>query len=529
MTLSYLTDDCFYYILQYLQNDDSTLFNCLLVNRFWCKTTIPFLYANPFANPFVKISKKNHLIISTIIFCFNKAEILQLKEQLEVNQINNINIDEEHKPLFEYPKYLENYNDFGINSTIRRYCSGLSISHSKMYNEIIPIFHKSILRQSRNIKKLDISLDLFYGKSFKNFNVQNSNLNLIKLNSLSIRLNGTTNNEVGQEFLRNIADVSLNLRQLIINLNQRSRRLLINPTTSNNLIDKTTWKKLYKIIQGQNKLKIFKLWNCSSSLNNILSSLEFQKHSLVHIEFNNTNFVNVSLKSFNNLYNLECLIFEYCEGLLLNQCEILNFASFKLKEISFIRDKWNIDITPSIIKYLGEPLQRLSVENLTIPLIENISLYCPNLILLKIGIYSHIDFSGLAFFKDLRAKMLNITIFYDIDKFFRKLANNVPINVSKISFYVGSCISNKFSKFKEFLENCHNNFEMINLNHIIELEFLKIVLNYIERSNNNLKTLGMVNLDKELNDEELKLLNQIKDKGVKIVKFNIIHYIYKGV
>ncbi|PKB93141.1 hypothetical protein RhiirA5_442190, partial [Rhizophagus irregularis] len=59
--------------------------------------------------------------------------------------------------------------------------------------------------------------------------------------------------------------------------------------------------------------------------------------------------------------------------------------------------------------------------------------------------------------------------------------------------------------------------------------FLKIVLNYIERSNNNLKTLGMVNLDKELNDEELKLLNQIKDKGVKIVEFNIIHYIYKGV
>ncbi|GBC31853.2 hypothetical protein GLOIN_2v1801976 [Rhizophagus irregularis DAOM 181602=DAOM 197198] len=374
MTLSYLTDDCFYYILQYLQNDNPTLYNCLLVNRFWCKTTIPILYANPFA---VKISTKSHLMISTIIFCFNKAEILQLKEQLEVNQINNINIDEEHKPLFEYPKYLENYNDFGINSTIRRYCSGLSISHSKI-----------------------------------------------------IRLNGTTNNEVGQEFLRNIADVSLNLRQLIINLNQRSRRLLINPTTSNNLIDKTTWKKLYKIIQGQNKLKIFKLWNCSSSLNNILSSLEFQKHSLVHIEFNNTNFVNVSLKSFNNLYNLECLIFEYCEGLLLNQCEILNFASFKLKEISFIRDKWNIDITPSIIKYLGEPLQRLSVENLTIPLIENISLYCPNLILLKIGIYSHIDFSGLAFFKDLRAKMLNITIFYDIDKFFRKLANNVPINVS---------------------------------------------------------------------------------------------------
>ncbi|RGB35525.1 hypothetical protein C1646_814663 [Rhizophagus diaphanus] len=513
MTLSYLTDDCFYYILQYLQNDDSTLFNCLLVNRFWCKTTIPFLYANPFSKNFVKLSKKTHLIISTIIFCFNKTEILQLKEQLELKQINNINIDEEYKPLFEYSKYLENFNEFKINTTIERYCSSLSIPYNKIYNEIVAIFHQSILRQSRNIKNLDISLDLFYRKSFKNFTVQNSNLNLIKLNSLSICLNGTANNEIGQEFLRNIADVGLNLRQLSINLSQESSLLT------------TTWKKLYKIIQGQKKLKIFKILYCSSSLNNILSSLEFQKHSLVHIEFININFVNVSLKSFNNLYNLEYLIFKYCEGLLLNHCEILNFASFKLKEILFIRNKWNVDITPSIIKYLGEPLQRLSVENLTISLIENISLYCPNLIFLNIVIDSHIDFSGLTFFKDLRAKMLNITIFYDIDKFFRKLANNVPINVSKISIYVGSCIFNNFSNFKKFLENCHNNFEMINLNHIIELEFLKIVLNYIERSNNYLKTLGMVNSDKELNDEELKLLNQIKDKGVKIVDFNKIHII----
>ncbi|CAG8768838.1 1107_t:CDS:2, partial [Rhizophagus irregularis] len=374
-----------------------------------------------------------------------------------------------HKPLFEYPKYLENYNDFEIDSAILRYCSGLSISYNKMCSDIIPIFHQSILRQSRNIKKLDISLDLFYEK-------------------------------IGQEFLRNIADVSLNLRQLIINFNQGSRRLLINPTTSNNLIDTTTWKKLYKIIQRQNKLKIFIIWNCFL-LNNILSSLEFQKHSLVHIEFHNANFVNVNLKSLNNLNNLECLIFESCGGLLLNQCEILNFASFKLKELSLKHNKWDGDATLSIIKYLGEPLQKISVENITIPLIENISLYCPNLILLKIGIFPNNEL-------------------YELE-FYRKLANNVPINVSKISCF----ILKKFLNFKEFLENCHNNFEMINLNYNIELEFLKIVLDYIERSNNNLKTLGGIILDENFNEEELKLLNQIKDKGIKLVEFNSIHYI----
>ncbi|PKK57072.1 hypothetical protein RhiirC2_798714, partial [Rhizophagus irregularis] len=146
MTLVYLTDDCIYYILYYLQNNHSTLFNCLLVNRFWCKSTIPLLYANPFAN----ISKKRYLIISTLIFCFDKTEISQLKNQLGLSQVNNIIIDEGHKPLFEYLKYLEDYKYSIINSVIygwfAKYHSGL-LSFQKLYNDIIPIFHQSILRQ----------------------------------------------------------------------------------------------------------------------------------------------------------------------------------------------------------------------------------------------------------------------------------------------------------------------------------------------------------------------------------------------
>ncbi|PKK74040.1 hypothetical protein RhiirC2_775283 [Rhizophagus irregularis] len=83
--------------------------------------------------------------------------ILQLKNQLELNQINNINLDEEYKPLFEYPKSII---DFIINSCFVRYDrSGLSISRNKIYE-----------------------------KGFKNFNVQNLTSNLTKLNSLSLAI-----------------------------------------------------------------------------------------------------------------------------------------------------------------------------------------------------------------------------------------------------------------------------------------------------------------------------------------------------
>ncbi|PKY50887.1 hypothetical protein RhiirA4_446594 [Rhizophagus irregularis] len=102
---------------------------------------------------------------------------------------------------------------------------------------------------------------------------------------------------------------------------------------------------------------------------------------------------------------------------------------------------------------------------------------------------------------------------------------------------VGDLLSRRKSKFQknslvhvEFTSTNFNNVSLKNLRGLYnlkylrfenceELEFLKIVLKYIERNNNNLKIFGMLGLDKEFNDEELNLLNQIKDKGVKIVEY----------
>ncbi|CAG8619949.1 473_t:CDS:1 [Rhizophagus irregularis] len=535
MTLPYLTDDCIYYILQYLQNDHSTLFKCLLVNRFWCKSTIPLLYANPFANT----TEKNYLITSTLILCFNKAEIIQLKNQLGLSQINNINFDnfdKEHKPLFEYPKYLKylkNCNNFIINFVISKwfakYIPNLPIF---CVDNIFPIFLQSILRQSRNIEQLDISLNLFYEESFKNFNFQNFTSNLTKLNSLSLNFHSsgtdnTVNKEIEQEFLRNIANFCTNASKLIIELPEIRRPLYQHDTSNDLIITTTTLEKLCTIIQVQNKLKMFKIWDCHSLLNDILLSLEFQKHSLVYVEFTACDFSNVSLKRFNYLYNLEYLKFEYCKGILLNQCESLNFSSFKLKELSFKHNYWNVDVASLMIKYLGASLQRLLVETPSSSLIKNISIYCPNLIFLEIIIDSHIDLSVIQLFKNLRTRILSIsTLCDDTDKFFINLANNISINIDKIfinSYSRNSSRLLKYKKYKEFLENCHNRFEMINLKYIIELEFFKIVLNYIERSNNSLKVLGMMKC-KKLNDEELKLLNLIKAKGVEIVNYSTIYH-----
>ena len=38
-------------IIQYFQNDFSTLYSCIFVNRLWCRLAIPLLWENPFSNP----------------------------------------------------------------------------------------------------------------------------------------------------------------------------------------------------------------------------------------------------------------------------------------------------------------------------------------------------------------------------------------------------------------------------------------------------------------------------------------------
>src|SRR3954454_14030972 len=104
-----LPNDCIYDILSHLKNDRSTLYNCLFVSRCWCKETVPLLYAHPFDN----YGKKHNLIIWTFILCFNEAEMLQFKNILCAQPYNIQNISD-HRPLFEYLRYIESIDSAKI-------------------------------------------------------------------------------------------------------------------------------------------------------------------------------------------------------------------------------------------------------------------------------------------------------------------------------------------------------------------------------------------------------------------------------
>ncbi|CAB4482407.1 unnamed protein product [Rhizophagus irregularis] len=493
-----------------------------------------------------------------------------------------MNIKDEYNPLFEYPKYLKYYNYYGIDSTIFEWFKGPSNfsynQNHKNYKNFCSIFHQSILNNCNNIEQFNIDYHSFI-KSNPNFIIPITNLT--KLNSLTLInlenfdqeiekdfLNNSSNNclnlkkldqEIEKEdFLNNSSNNCLNLKKLDQDiekdfLNNSSNHFLnlekldqeIEKDFLNNLsnhclnlkkleiflrfdVSSIIRKNLFKIIQNQYNLKEFKISSLCLLDNNLISSLEFQKNSLVHIEFSNIDFRNISFKNFINLYNLEYLKFVSCKDINpLDRYEILKFATFKLKKLEFKMNVWDVTIEPTIIKYLGSSLQSLLIgeSSMIIPMIENILIYCLNLITLEIEIlyFKNIDLLVFQYFKNLEIKKLIIDSYGGdgrINDIFINLAINLSIDVKEFSFLHYSRCNQLL--FKSFLENCHNHLEKICLNfslgyNFIDSEFLTVILNYIEKSNNSLKFLNFISAKRILNEEELRLLTEIKAKGIRIV------------
>src|SRR5438046_9663928 len=90
--------DCIVEILEYLRNDNKSLFSNLFVNRTWCQLIIPLLWCRPF-------DIRNTMIVETLILCLSKPEKSALIEKMSgIRKLSNFNV--ENSPLFDYPLYV---------------------------------------------------------------------------------------------------------------------------------------------------------------------------------------------------------------------------------------------------------------------------------------------------------------------------------------------------------------------------------------------------------------------------------------
>ncbi|RIA87158.1 hypothetical protein C1645_828178 [Glomus cerebriforme] len=500
MTSQRLNDDCIYYVIKFLQYNHSNPFNYLLVNRFWCKVTVPLLYENPFSN--LK-DKSKILIVKTFLLCLNEEERTYLTNQDSICKVRKFFQNNPLRPIFEYPKYIKHLPKILIYNAVDQWYRQQKI------NTCIPLkiaFYHMFLRQSNYIRNLEIFSDIFDGNIFDLHFINTFIFNISNLTNLQLYYHNN-NREIFSEFLQVFAKNCKNLSQLSFEQ--------FGPYDHLNEIS--------LIIKEQSRLKefdyhIFTIDKPTSDI--IFTSLEYQKDSLVSLKLYNITFQESILQSIIKLHHLKSLEIDIPYDMTLELCGIFEFALFKLQILS-IRNKFCKEIIISqIIKFLGITLQMLKVKYVNMEIMEKIVQYCLELKTLDFE-FSNKNLTILPCLKILKIKNLNLHLFTTLDNeelFFLELAKNLSETTTNISFITLKVIDKH--NLLIFLNNCHKYIISLNLKCKCNLGHFKVILNYIKKNNdNNLKYLRIYDLDKIQNSKELILLHQIKKKGVNLVEF----------
>ncbi|CAG8474172.1 10551_t:CDS:1 [Funneliformis mosseae] len=92
-------------ILGYFNNDPTTLYSLLFVNRQWCDIAIQLLWRRPFE---FTSQEKYDLIIETYICCLPEMEKSRLI-------LAGIKVPKNSKPFYKYPSYLRNFDSDKFN------------------------------------------------------------------------------------------------------------------------------------------------------------------------------------------------------------------------------------------------------------------------------------------------------------------------------------------------------------------------------------------------------------------------------
>ncbi|GBC06534.1 hypothetical protein RclHR1_00690024 [Rhizophagus clarus] len=105
-------------ILQYFQNDYSTLHSCILVNRLWCRLAIPLLWEDPFS----LIYPKNYRYIEVYLNNLNENERTQLNKYGIINGLFPLNT------LFNYTIFIHRLDTHIIRKSIKKWVATVDTS-----------------------------------------------------------------------------------------------------------------------------------------------------------------------------------------------------------------------------------------------------------------------------------------------------------------------------------------------------------------------------------------------------------------
>ncbi|EXX74640.1 uncharacterized protein OCT59_006907 [Rhizophagus irregularis] len=422
-------------IIKYLQNDFSTLHSCILVNRSWCRLTIPLLWENPFSIP-----TKNYNFIEIYLNNLNNKSKLKLNKY----KINNNLLPS--NTLFNYPSFIKYLNTGSISFSIEKWFKTLKpesryfLQESNTFLEvkfkglIWMLLLKLFIENEENLYNFDIEItddSNIYFEDFLELMLQNPN------------------------FINNIRNFKLyiEINSLFINCRNMSIKNRISQ-----MID--SHQNLKKIVLGYKSFPFYQSLllsnNCSNSLNTII--------------FYNINFCDIINldKVFDQLNVLKSVHIVYCSSLdndFIQQ--IINLTKpFKLKSL-FIREILKIKSLELLLQKSGGYLENIGYnfecDNglFKQKFLELIIKYCKNIKFFELQeTDNQIIYLALDLIENIRQNInyLSIDIYGSSDNcdsfILRNLGQKLPLKLE----YLCLNLNINTNDFEIFLKNSQNTF-----------------------------------------------------------------------
>jgi hypothetical protein len=525
-SLPVLPFDCIYNILKELQHiHKGSLFNWLFLNRLWCEQTVPFVWKNPLLISHKCSFKNRVLFIRTLLLFFDQVELSKLKElNIDLKQI----IQENQRPLFNYVEYFEEIPF--LSSCIRSWLFEYFNLDEKNRSEIPARFfeHKiqpieslikhMILRRSKRLKTIcpiqNENYNEIFDKEFFDFN-------LFRLKDTLQTFKMTIYPKISNNILilsQSIIDKNINhLENFIIDFYEKQDFSLSIPLLGN-------------IIKKQNRVLSLELtgqlYNKHLEYIPIFLSLNSHQNNLILLKFYNIKFTDISLNILMKCVTLKELLISDCDGITLENIKLFSNALFKLINLSiFNQSNLSFNITTSIVKFLGNSLKCLLLDQLTNEISKSLSYYASNLSTLFLydddllyDISLIFDFLKSSRLENLHIihQNYNYSINYNIIK---SLSKSLPSTLKLFEFYFYYLSSENFKdlfdssnifSLKSLILICYNSTFYTNYN-------LEAIVNYVKFKNNNLKYLEICSPKfRDWEIDELYLLEILWKIGVEV-------------
>ncbi len=158
--------DCLNEIFEYLEEDETTLHSCLLVNRLWCELSVRILWRDVLNSKCRNVKRPARPILSTLIACLPNES----KELLCENKIS-ISTPTSKSPLFNYASFCKVFSIVKIykladSVLVSKESFEPSITYSLSFKDRVCLVASEVIKMFMNqitsLKKLTYYYDSYY-------------------------------------------------------------------------------------------------------------------------------------------------------------------------------------------------------------------------------------------------------------------------------------------------------------------------------------------------------------------------------